>query len=93
VQAREPTLWQSKETTWDMTEAAERLKHELGRLSIDDRAELARFLIDSLDNETDPDAEAAWDEELDRRMTEIQSGQAEGEPLDQVLAELRAKYS
>ena len=75
------------------TEAAERMKPELARLTPHERAELARFLIDSLDEGTDDDAEAAWDAELARRMAEIESGTAAGEPGDAVFAKLRAKYS
>ena len=76
-----------------MTEAAEHLKSQLLELPSGDRAALARFLIDSLDEEVDLDDEDAWDAELARRAEEIRSGQAEGEPAEQVLAELRKKYS
>jgi putative addiction module component (TIGR02574 family) len=76
-----------------MTETAEKLKRELSRLSLQERAELAHFLIHSLEEEVDADAEAAWDVELAQRMAEIKSGKAGGEPADTVFAELRAKYS
>lgn len=76
-----------------MTETAERLKSELSHLSLQERAELASFLILSLDEEVDAEAEAAWDAELAQRMEEIKSGKAVGEPADKVFAELRAKYS
>jgi putative addiction module component (TIGR02574 family) len=76
-----------------MTDAAERLKPELARLSPHERAELARFLINSLDEGADADADAAWDAELARRMEEITGGRVAGEPVDAVFAELRAKYS
>ena len=76
-----------------MSETAEKLREELAQLPVKDRAELAYFLIHSLDDETDPDAEAAWDAELHRRLEEIKSGTAVGEPAEQVLDELRAKYS
>ncbi|MBW3599109.1 MAG: addiction module protein [Planctomycetes bacterium] len=76
-----------------MTETAEQLKPELARLSPQDRAALARFLIDSLDDEEDADAESAWDAELARRSEEIDSGKAVGEPADEVFAKLRRKYS
>lgn len=76
-----------------MTEAAEKLKAQLSRLSMQERAELAHFLIHSLDEAVDADAEAAWDSELARRMEEIRSGNAVGEPADKVFAELRKKYS
>lgn len=76
-----------------MTETAEKIKSELSRLSLQERAELAYFLIHSLDEEVNADAEAAWDAELAQRMEEIKSGKAVGEPADKVFAEIREKYS
>jgi putative addiction module component (TIGR02574 family) len=76
-----------------MTEVAEKMKSTLALLSAQDRAELAYFLIHSLDEEEDPNWEAAWTAELARRAEEIKSGKAEGEPAEQVIAELRKKYS
>lgn len=76
-----------------MTETAERLKSELAHLSLQERAEIASFLILSLDEEVGAEAETAWDEELAQRVEEIKSGKAVGEPADKVFAELRAKYS
>jgi len=76
-----------------MGKVAEKLKGELVRLSARERAELAQFLIQSLDDETDADAEAAWDAELARRAREIQAGEAVGEPAKKVMAELRKKHS
>jgi putative addiction module component (TIGR02574 family) len=76
-----------------MSEAAERLKSELAHLPAPERAALAHFLIHSLDEESEADAEAAWDTELIRRAEEIRSGKAVGEPADKVFAELREKHS
>ena len=76
-----------------MTETAEKLKAQLARLSMRERAELAHFLIHSLDEGVDADAEAAWDAELAGRMEDIKTGRAVGEPADKVFAELRKKYS
>jgi putative addiction module component (TIGR02574 family) len=76
-----------------MTKTAEKLKVQLSQLSTQERAELAHFLIHSLDEGVDADAEAAWDAELARRMEKIRSGQAVGEPADKVFAELRKKYA
>ena len=39
-----------------------------------DRAELAAWLIESLDREVDDDVEAVWDAELRRRIDELDSG-------------------
>ncbi len=76
-----------------MTETAEKIKSELSRLSLQERAELAYFLIHSLDEEVNADAEAVWDAELAQRLEEIKSGKAVGEPADKVFAEIREKYS
>jgi putative addiction module component (TIGR02574 family) len=76
-----------------VTPTTERLKVELSHLPAPERAELAHFLIHSLDEETDADAENAWDAELARRMAEIRGGKAIGEPAERVFAELREKYS
>ncbi len=76
-----------------MAEVTEKLKSQLSLLSAGERAELAHFLIHSLDGGTDPDAEDAWDTELARRMDDIRSGKAVGEPVEKVFAELREKYS
>jgi putative addiction module component (TIGR02574 family) len=74
-----------------MTAVAEALKTQLGALPIEDRAELASFLLASLDEGADPDAEAAWDAELARRAEEIRSGRAQGEPAEEVFARLRER--
>lgn len=76
-----------------MSETAERLKTELAGLSVEDRAELAHFLLESLPPERLIEDEAAWAEELQRRIAEIDSGKDVGIPAEQVIAELRAKYA
>lgn len=76
-----------------MTEIAEKIKVELLRLSVQDRAELAYFLIHSLDEDMDEDVEAAWDAEIMRRLEDILSGKAVAEPASKVFSELREKYS
>ncbi len=75
-----------------MTELADRLKSELLRLPTEDRAELAYFLIRSLDDEDDADVQAAWEAELERRWQEMESGKAAGERAEDVFAEMRKKY-
>lgn len=76
-----------------MTETAEKLKLELAQLSAQDRAELAYFLIHSLDDESDGDMESIWESELTQRMNSLENGTAVGESASQVIADLRAKYS
>jgi putative addiction module component (TIGR02574 family) len=76
-----------------MSEAVQNLKSKLQHLTNRERAELVQFLMRSLDEETDEDAEAAWEIELSRRSAEIKSGKAVGKPAEQVFAELLEKYS
>ncbi|PSB29550.1 addiction module protein [Stenomitos frigidus] len=76
-----------------MTETAEKLKRELSQLSTQERAELAYFLIHSLDNAIDDNVESAWDVELTQRMQTINDGTASGEPASKVFTDLREKYA
>jgi putative addiction module component (TIGR02574 family) len=66
-------------------------KSELEKLSREERAELAYFLLSSLEPE-EKGAAAAWDAEVSRRVDEIRSGKANGKPAEQVFAELRERY-
>ena len=69
----------------------ERYKAQLEKLSHEERAELAYFLLSSLEPEEEG-ATAAWDAEISRRVAEIRSGRANGKPAEQVFAELRERY-
>jgi putative addiction module component (TIGR02574 family) len=54
------------------------------RLDDDARAELAAELLASLDGPPDPDAAAAWDAEIERRIESIEAGRVALEPWDEV---------
>jgi len=54
------------------------------RLDDDSRAELAAELLASLDGPTDPDAENAWDAEIERRIAAIEAGTVQLEPWEHV---------
>ena len=75
-----------------MTEIAEKLKAELSQLAAEDRAELAYYLIRSLDEEDGGDVRSAWEVELERRWQEMESGTVTGVPAENVFAEMRKKY-
>jgi len=53
-----------------------------------DRATLAGLLIETLDPVSEPDVEAAWSEEIERRLAEIDAGTVELIPWETVRAEL-----
>jgi len=74
-----------------MTQAVEQLKSAAGSLTSSERADLAYFLLSSLDP-VEQGAEAAWHDEIARRVAEIQSGQAIGRSAQEVFAELRERY-
>ena len=76
-----------------MTQLAEKIQRDALQLADADRAELALALIQSLDSKLDPDAEAAWDQELEQRVKRIESGESKGRPVEAVLNELRARHS
>lgn len=76
-----------------MSETAEKLKLELSQLSAKERAEIAYFLIHSLDENIDDNLENAWDMELTQRLDDIHRQTVIGEPSSQVFSELREKYS
>ena len=60
-------------------DSAELLKEAL-KLPPEARAALAGSLIDSLDQEVDEGAEAAWEAEIERRLTELDSGSVKPVP-------------
>ena len=67
-----------------MTRAARAVLAEALRLEVDARAELAAELLASLDGPDDPDAEAAWALEIERRVAAIEQGTAQLESWDAV---------
>ncbi len=68
-------------------EAAELLKKALS-LPVAERADLAGSLIESLDETHDPSVEAAWDEEIQRRMADVDSGKVRPTSLDEARRRL-----
>jgi putative addiction module component (TIGR02574 family) len=53
-----------------------------------DRATLAGLLIETLDKGSEPDVEAAWSEEIKRRVAELDAGSVAVIPWEEVRAEL-----
>ena len=66
-----------------MQEAQELLKKALA-LPDKERADLAGSLIESLDAAVDENAEAAWQEEIARRLEEVRSGKVKTISWDDV---------
>ena len=73
-----------------MSIAAEKVAEMLA-LPEEERAFLARQLIASLDDTVDPDAETQWGEVIDRRSLEIQNGNVNCRPVEQVVQDIGNK--
>jgi putative addiction module component (TIGR02574 family) len=72
-----------------MSDLAEELAQKARTLPPEDRARLAEELLASLHEGWDAEIEAAWDEEIRRRISEIESGTAKLVPAEEVFAEIR----
>lgn len=59
-------------------------------LSPNERAWLASELIASLDESEDPDVEAAWASEIEKRIGEVESGEAETSSWAEAQTRIRA---
>ncbi len=57
-------------------------------LSEQDRADLAGLLIESLEGEPDPDVEAAWAAEIEKRVAELDAGAVKTIPWEEVRQRL-----
>jgi len=67
-----------------MTKTAEAVLADALKLDVEARAELAAELLASLDGPADPDAEAAWEVEIARRVAAIEAGTVQLEPWEAV---------
>lgn len=66
------------------------LLDEALRLSADERAALAGELIESLDAEVDPDAEAAWSAEIRARLERVDAGEVKTVPWAETRRRIHA---
>lgn len=73
------------------TEMLSRLRSEALTLPEAERAELAHELVKSLDMPADVDAADAWDQEILRRLAEIDAGTAKLIDRDEFRRRMRAR--
>ena len=79
-------LYQSEPT---MPTLVEELSARAKTLPRHDRARLAEELLDSLQGDSDAEADAAWDREIERRVAEIETGTVKLISAEDVHAEAR----
>jgi putative addiction module component (TIGR02574 family) len=73
-------------TLSDLTKKAAQLPEQ-------ERAELALTLIESLDGPADPDVEEAWAQEIERRVRQVEKGEAELIRAEEVFARIRRRLA
>jgi putative addiction module component (TIGR02574 family) len=71
-----------------MTITVSELFKDAATLSEPDRAALAGLLLESLDISPDAGVEAAWAEEIERRVKQVETGEAQTVPWEVVRARM-----
>jgi len=74
-----------------MTQQARELMQKALALPEGERMALIRALIESLDDATDADVERAWDEEISRRIADLDSGRARTVSWQEVQQRITAR--
>jgi putative addiction module component (TIGR02574 family) len=72
-----------------MTQEAQELLQKALALPENERAELAGNLISSLDATVDPDVDAAWQQEVVRRLDQVQSDEVKTVAWEKVRQKAR----
>jgi len=76
-----------------MTDKTQAIVEQALKLSPTERADVAEQLLASLDEALDSDVEQAWQEEVRRRLQQVERGEVELVDSDTVMAELRKKHA
>ena len=71
-----------------MAKSVVELFREAEDLDERERATLAGLLLESLEGEPDPDVAAAWSKEIERRMAQLDAGEVELIPWQEVKGKL-----
>lgn len=77
-----------------MPTALEDVKAKALELSVTDRNELIRVLLDTIDGEPEDTQDAiarAWDDEIARRLDDLDAGRTQTVPAEEVVARISAK--
>ena len=76
---------------WRMTQQTRELLQKVLALPAEERMALVRVLIESFDGITDADVERSWEEEISRRMSDLDSGKARAVPWEEVQRRISAR--
>jgi len=75
-----------------MATATDRVIEEALSLPADARHSLVEALLASLNSPLDEDIERLWAEEAERRVAQIEAGEAKMVPSEEVFEKIRAKH-
>lgn len=75
-----------------MTDRASQLLQQAVSLSEEERAELASSLLESLDASQDEGVQRAWEEEISRRVQELDSGSVKTVQWAELRKRLYSKF-
>ena len=76
-----------------MPKALDEVTRDVLALPIQQRLALAEFLLESADAAADPEAEAAWDNEIRDRIRAIDDGRVTGIPYEDVMREAERRIA
>ena len=71
-----------------MTRPVEELYEQASQLSVEDRADLAGMLLESIDEPPDQGVEEAWAQEIERRLADYRAGKVKTIPWSELRAHL-----
>ena len=71
----------------------EELETEIRKLALKERAALAKWIVESLDDLSEAEIEALWAEEAEPRLDELEQGVVAEIPAEEALQRARAAIS
>lgn len=71
----------------------EEIEAEIKKLTLEDRAALAKWIVESLDELSEPEIEALWAKEAEHRLDELEQGLVTEIPAEEVVRRARAAIS
>lgn len=72
-----------------MSALLDELSKKAKTLAVEERAQLAQELLESVERDTDPDVQAAWEAEIESRIAKHEAGEATLIPAEEVFAAAR----
>ena len=72
-----------------MSTLLDELSKKAQALTVEERAQLAQELLESVERDADPDVQAAWEAEIAGRVAKYERGEAKLIPAEEVFAAAR----